>query len=647
MLATLPLEIFKEAARSAQVGVWLWDVKSGEILWSETTLEIYGVQESEFDGSFESLLGRVHPDDRNLLIQKVDHALENVEQDYRIEHRILTPGGSVRWIEGRGRVIVDDDGVPVRMLGTVTDVTRRRQAEEKKGLIEERLRLFSAHASDYVYDAAVDGSVAIPDIVAGSFERTTGMTKEEVAARGGWTAIIHPDDRAQAMSRLPELRAGQSVLNEYRIVSPRGQVRWVRDRVVPVLDAEKNLVRVVGGVTDITEQKALEEGLIHAQRADALARLAGGVAHDFNNLLTVLIADVSFLRQSECNGKTRQQTLDEIDRTLDRAKHLTGSLLTFGRKQAGPAMVTDVAEALRAAEPLLRRAVGEHISLKLRVTQAPVRVLANPNDLQLVLLNLTLNARDAMPDGGVVNIQLAVATVAADDPSYPVHIRPGEYASITVTDTGAGIDKKSAAQIFDPYFTTKGASGTGLGLPTCLGIAQRCGGSLDLAASSAGGSTFRLLIPATQLAATDATPPRQTESPSGTEHILVVEDDPAVRAVAERVLRYHGYFVSSAGCVEEGLALLRSSTRVVDALLTDVRLPGESGLELVERLKLQQPHFPVLVMSGHVADPQQVAELSRGNYPFLQKPFTAKALADRIREVLDGRQATAQWRPFV
>jgi PAS domain S-box-containing protein len=623
-----------EALRGARVGVWDWDIPGDYLRWSDETLKIYGMRAEDFHNSFESFMPRVHPDDRVSLGNTIAAALATGSDDFGGNHRVILPDGAVRWVEGRGRVINDADGKPVRMLGTVVDATERHHAEERMRETDERLRLFTAHATDYVYDASMTGQVVVPNIVAGSFERTTGMTAEEVAARGGWLAVIHPDDRDRSLALLAEMAKGRTVLNEYRIIDGAGKTRWLRDRIVPVMDENGVLTRIVGGVTDINEQRALEERLVEAQRMEALARLAAGVAHDFNNLLTVLNGELAFVRDPGANRQNLDQSLAEIDATLVRATRLTSSLLAFGRKQVGPLRVIDLGDAIMGARTMLMRSAGERVNVQVMAREPDLRAAADQNDVHLVLLNLALNARDAMPEGGSILIDVTSITFVLDSPDRPPELKPGRYISIAVTDTGTGIPAASRAHIFQPFFTTKGHGGTGLGLPTCLGIVERYGGALFLKNSSPAGTTFQIYLPRSDKAVVGARPVAVREMVGGSEHVLVVEDDAAVRSVTERGLRARGYQVTAVYSSEDALDL-GDALGAIDILLTDVRLPGISGLDLAAQLREKFPLLPVLVMSGHVEDPRQQAALSAGKYAFLAKPFSLQGLLLRLREVLE------------
>jgi PAS domain S-box-containing protein len=613
--------------RSARVGVWDWDIVTNHLRWSDEMLRLYDMQASEFNNTFECFMPRVVPEDLADVQRTIEQALATRADDFEGVHRITLSDGKIRWIEGRGRVISDANGTPVRMLGTAQDATNRRSAED-------RLLLFTAHANDFVYDTAVDGTIANPTIVAGSFERTTGMTPEQAADRGGWAALIHPEDRApMATARDQQLPLGLSVLHEYRITDAAGNIKWLRDRVVPVLDERGKLVRTVGGVTDITEQRALEERLRQAQRMEALARLAASVAHDFNNLLTVLSADFFFLRDPSTSPQMLEQSYNEIEATLERAARLTSSLLAFGRKQVGPLSVIDLGDALLRAQPMLINGAGPKVRVNFNIKDLGVRVAADPSDIQLVLLNLVLNARDAMPEGGAVLVETAVIEFKEGSAPSPAGITPGRYASLTVKDTGQGIPPAARNQIFEPFFTTKGHGGTGLGLPTCLGIVQGYGGSLFLNETSENGSTFQILLPLSKKETTSKEGPSETLTMGTKERVLLVEDDEIVRSVTERGLRMGGYQVTSVSSSEEALSIGEGLLQI-DLLLTDVQLPGISGLDLAAKLRASFPSLPVLVVSGHVEDPRQQAELSAGTYSFLPKPFSIKELLARLREVV-------------
>ncbi|MEN9579180.1 MAG: hypothetical protein RJA70_2189 [Pseudomonadota bacterium] len=635
-MATLPAEIYEEAANSAKLGVWLWDIRTGLITWSDRVFELYELAPSEFDGSFEAFRDRLHPDDVDGVQKAIADAVATCAKEYYIEHRLITPSGKVKWLEARGRVL-QEGGQPTTMVGTALDVTARKTSEARTASAEARLRLFSEHASDYVYDASMDGTRALPEIVAGSFERTTGLTPEQVEARGGWLQVLHPDDRERSIGLVADLAKGRSLVNEYRIIDGNGNTRWLRDRIVPVLDAEGTLRRLVGGVTDVTSERALQEQLASAQRQEALARLAGSVAHDFNNLLTVLMAEASFLRDPSTSPVERDRGWSEVDDTLERAAQLTASLLAFGRKQVGLVQVVDVAHVTRTAAGILQKAAGELVAVQVRAGANVLPAVASASDVHLCLLNLTLNARDAMPGGGLVNISAAEVDLseATDRVSS---MPPGRYVQLLVSDNGRGIDRADANKVFDPYFTTKGSAGTGLGLPTCQSIAQRYGGRLELLATSALGTTFRLLLPRSEKpVATLAQVPFKAIV-GGTERLLLVEDDPAVRHATERALLDRGYAVTTCGSVEEALALGPQLQRI-QGVLTDIRLPGKSGLDLAAHLRALDPALPILMMSGHVDNPEHIAALSAGRYPLLNKPFQLDTLARRMREVLDAPRA--------
>jgi PAS domain S-box-containing protein len=302
-----PAEELEAALGGAGVGVWSFDPASGVVRWSAEAERIFGVAAGGFAGTFDAYLAAIHPEDSGLVVDRIEAARARAiagrePTAFDVEHRIVRPDGPA-WVECRGRVLLDDDGRICQMLGTVVDVSARKRTEEVLSESASQYRLFTELASDYVYVA--DLATMAPVIVAGSFERTTGMSWAEVEARGGWLEVVHPDDRSLLSNGVGELAAGRTVVNEYRIVDSAGAIRWLRDTVRPILDPAGQLLRFMGGVQDVTERRRLADELLHASKLDAVARLAGGVAHDFNNLLSVMYAARCPPISRRCSGPSR------------------------------------------------------------------------------------------------------------------------------------------------------------------------------------------------------------------------------------------------------------------------------------------------------------------------------------------------------
>ena len=316
------LEIALEAAR---VGVWSWDIDTDDLRWSAQTSEMFGKEPRPFRGALQDFVQGMYEEDRDHLRKTIEEAISARSQNYAVEYRYYAAGGEVRWQLARGRVLTRD-GRPVAMTGTTVDITEQKRKEEE-------YRLFTNLASDYVYVADTTAPTLAPRIVAGSFERTTSYSIDDVVARGGWTSIIHPDDRSSIAELLAALEMGKPFVNTYRILDRHGKVRWLRDRAYPSIEHGK-LVRITGGVQDVTETKLLETQLVHARKMEALARLASGVAHDLNNLLTVMYTAGDLIRREDLSQRGRLALADMSAATRSAAE-LTRSLLIFGRRETG------------------------------------------------------------------------------------------------------------------------------------------------------------------------------------------------------------------------------------------------------------------------------------------------------------------------
>ncbi len=376
------------------------------------------------------------------------------------------------------------------------------------------------------------------------------------------------------------------------------------------------------------EARLLGEQLLHAQRLESLGRLAGGVAHDFNNLLTVIDGNLSLVLEDLPPGASREPVEDALSAS-ERAGHLTRELLAFGRKQVMERTVFDVGQRIEDIARMLQRVLGERVALHVRTDERDLWVSADPNQIEQILMNLTVNARDAMPDGGECFIDVARAVVGN-----------APFIRIRVRDTGMGMDAATKERIFEPFFTTKGAgAGTGLGLSTAYGVVQQHGGSISVESSPGAGATFDVLLPAAEDAALAADGAASAgASTSGTETVLLVEDEEGVRRVAERFLRHQGYDVHVASSGFEALEIAARLGRPIDLLFTDVMMPAMSGRELAERLRLAQPDLKVLFVSGYTGDylQTQTGELPAGTH-LLYKPYELGRTARLIRGILEGQ----------
>jgi signal transduction histidine kinase len=384
------------------------------------------------------------------------------------------------------------------------------------------------------------------------------------------------------------------------------------------------------------ERARLEEQLRHAQKMEAVGHLAGGIAHDFNNILTAILGYAELLTEQIDADKPIGKDLREIEAAAERAAELTRQLLAFSRKQVLAMTPVDLNDMVRRLEPMLRRLLGEQVTIKTALAEALNPVLAAMTQLEHVLINLSVNARDAMPQGGILTIETRnVALDAAYVMTHPGS-REGSYAMVRVSDTGVGMEPEVQARIFEPFFTTKESGrGTGLGLAAVYGTVKQLHGYIEVNSQPERGSTFAVYVPRTEQAAQPRTVPVPTGSPLGTETVLLVEDEPGVRSFVGIVLGRFGYHVIEAATAEAALTLLEHIARPIHLLLTDVILPGMSGRELAVQLGRDRPHLGVLFMSGYSDFGSQAAQspLDPGVH-LIEKPFTAQALLVKVREVL-------------
>jgi PAS domain S-box-containing protein len=629
------VEELERALVGAEVGAWSWDVASGRVRWSAQTERIFGLPENSFAGTLDAYLTFVHADDVDAVRQAIQRAVTETERPFRLSHRAVKPDGSIVWVEARGAVILDAAGSASGMLGTVVECTEAKRNEAQIRKNEELYRLFAELSTDWVYRADLTQPSMVPDIVLGSFARTTGYSPDEIGAIGGWLSLVHPDDLRNFEALIPELSSGHPTVNEYRIRDRHGETRWLRDRARPILDPKTHaLIGLYGGVQDITEQRKLEEQLLHAQKMDALALLAGSVAHDFNNLLLVMGLTLHAITERARRGMPFEpKDIGDAQHAVRRATELTQSLLAFGRQQPAQEQAVDLGLVIEGSLPILTRAVPEARILLSRPDDM-VRAWTDPARLQLVLLNLVLNARDAQPEGGDIRLEIGVEEFDADSSSRPAELPVGRFATLCVSDDGVGMDAPTLRRIFEPFFTTKPiGQGTGLGLATVHGFLRQMGGAISVVSKVGVGTTFTIHLPIVDADVATRHEPAALTSVGGTEALLVVEDEPAVRRLMARTLSDRGYDVVAFESAEEAAALSDSELGRFQLVLSDYRLTGMNGLELLQIVKERCPKAKRILMSGFVAADSETLE--RLTDAFLGKPFTPDGLARKVRETLD------------
>jgi PAS domain S-box-containing protein len=458
-----------------------------------------------------------------------------------------------------------------------------------------------------------------------------------------WFEAIHPDDRPKVAATIGALPAGKGMSSMFRIQRPDETVRWVRGRVFPVVDEPEHPQRLAVLVEDITEQRHTEEQLCQAQKMEAVGRLAGGVAHDFNNLLIVIDGYADMVAQELEPSHRAQNDLAEIRNAAKRAASLTNQLLAFSRRQILQPQILDPNQVLRRVEALLRRVIGEDITLSMRLSEPLGRVSADPGQIEQVIINLAINARDAMADGGLLTIETATVEFDAEYAARHPGATTGEHVMIAVSDTGVGMDEATQRRLFEPFFTTKPVGrGTGLGLATVYGIVKQSQGSIWVYSEPGRGTTFKVYFPSVGDAVSPVTPgPPEVPVLAGTETLLVVEDQDDVRRLIERTLRGQGYRVLAAANAAEAKAFAREHEGPIHMLLTDVVLPGTGGRDVARQVLAERADVRVAYMSGYTDDVIVHHGVLEPGLAFIQKPFTGEALLRKTREVLSAQSPPA------
>ncbi len=543
-----------------------------------------------------------------------------------VELEQFVPGPD-RWFSMRA--FAGEDGLAVYFR----DITRRRLAEQEARIQGERFSYVVRAVADAVWDW---------DLIQDTVWWSEGMQRlfgHDPAARP-WPAHIHPEDRERVLRELERLVQGEASHwhGEYRFLRQDGLVARVVHRGFVIRDAQGKAVRIVGGMTDVTERALSQERLLESQRLESMGQMTGGVAHDFNNLLTVILGNAEMLSEALADSPRLRPLSEMIAGAAQRGADLTRSLLTFARRQALEPQVVDVKQLLSGLDGLLRRAVGEQVVLDLAPGDRDVSALVDPAQLEGALLNLSLNARDAMPGGGRLSIGTTAVRIGPDDELVRLGLEPGDYVRLEVRDTGTGIAPEDLPHVFEPFFTTKEkGKGTGLGLSMVYGFVKQSRGHVSIDSAAGCGTVVRLYLPRAGGPAPEVPAPAEpVRAVEGSETILLVEDDDLVRRYGSEQLASMGYRVLLASDGAEALEVLRSDAPI-DLLFTDVVMPGGmSGRDLADEAQRVRPGLKVLFTSGYA----EHAIVHHGRLDpgvqLLGKPYRRAELARKVRAVLDG-----------
>jgi PAS domain S-box-containing protein len=620
----------REAQAIAGLGSYVTDLVTGLWTSSDELDRILGIDD-RYVRSVEGWLALVHPDWRALMAAYLADDVLGKRTRFDKEYRILRQSDhQVRWVHGLGDLELDERGQPAALRGTIQDITERKSADESRQV--QSAALNAAANAIVITDRA--GTI---EWVNHAFTKLTGYSAAEALGKNSRLLKSGKHDTAFYQSLWDSVLAGQTWRAETTNRRKDDSLYTEYQSITPVLDESGAISHFVAIKEDITERLRLQAQYLQAQKMELVGQLAGGVAHDFNNLLCVILGWTGMVLDDLPPDDATREPLNEIRTAGEAAMSLTRQLLAFSRQQLVEPAFLSVNTLVADMDKMLRRLIGEHIRFSVRAEADIGTVKMDRGQLEQVLMNLVVNARDAMPAGGTLTIETANVVLDDEYPRKATDVTPGEYVMLAVSDTGTGMSEAVQARIFEPFFTTKGRDkGTGLGLATCYGIAKQAGGHIAVYSEEGIGTTMKVFL-ARRSEAAEPTPRRRSATPThGVETILLVEDEPAVRRVAARMLEAQGYKVVSTSSGEEALRIVQDARQRVDLLLTDVVLAGGMhGGALAERVRALRPTLKVLFASGYTSDLTILHGLLERDVALMQKPFTAESLAKKVREVLD------------
>ncbi|MGE3489258.1 MAG: ATP-binding protein [Vicinamibacterales bacterium] len=625
------------AQEVAKVGSWETDLTHGTVSWSQETYRIFEIDADRFGGSHESFLAYVHPADR----QRVNDAfMQSFEASgpSTVEHRIAVPGDRVKFVEERWQVYRDAAGKPLRALGTCQDVTARRQLEEAQ--FNSRQTLLAVLDSipqrvfwkdrDLIYQGcnrpfAADMGFASPAQVVGKSDFDASWK----ASADSYRAI----DRRVIESGEPQLSF------EEQLVRPDGEQRWLRTNKVALRNREGEVTGVLGTYEDITEARRLQQQFLRAQRLESIGTLAGGIAHDLNNALSPILLAVALLKEDETNPK-QMDLLTTIESGAARGADMVRQVLSFARGVESQQSPIDVAPIVRAVEKIANETFMKTIQVRTHIPRGEWVVSGDPTQLHQVLMNLCVNARDAMPGGGVLTLSVAHLDVDEQLAALP-GASPGRHVVLAIADTGMGIAPEVADKIFDPFFTTKEVGkGTGLGLSTSQAIVKAHGGFIRVHSELGKGTTFEICLPAWRGQAGDLAVDRSALPRGHGERVLVIDDEASVRMVTRLTLEKFGYVVLEAADGAEGVSVYAQRRDAIAAVIVDMMMPVMNGPATIEALLKLDPRVRIIATSGVSQGRAPLGAAGGEVQAFLAKPYSPEALLRAVAALVGGPATT-------
>ena len=619
----------RELVQSIDAIVWEAEAKTHHFTFVSRRAErILGYPVEQWLTEPEFWVEHLHPLDRQQAVDARRQAMAE-GRDHSLEYRLVAADGHHVWLYDTAHVVLDTEGHPVSLRGVAIDSTKEKQAEAERTLLIAAIE----QSAEGIVITDAKGTI---EYVNPAFSRVSGYSRAEALGRNPRILKSGKQGEAYYKKLWTTIQGGEIWQEEITNRRRDGSFYSEQMTITPVRDQRGEITHFIAIKAEVTERKRLEQQLRQAQKMEAVGRLAGGVAHDFNNMLTIISGYSGILLEHPGTVEPLRGYVDEIRNASGRAASLTRQLLAFSRQQVLAPRVLDLNAVVSNIQKMLKRLIGEDIDLVTVLGESLWPIMADPGQLEQVLLNLAVNARDAMPEGGVVTIE--TANVKMDAASAQAHfpLKVGPYVLLTFSDTGIGMGAETQARIFEPFFTTKETGkGTGLGLATVYGIVKQSGGYIWVYSEVGKGTTFKIYLPRTEVEFDETGPGGgRVEALQGTETLLLVEDEDSVRELVRNVLREKGYRVLEASRGEEALELSDLYAGRIDLLVTDVVMPQMNGRELARRLVNSRPQIKVLYISGYADNAVWYPGGLDAGGAFLQKPFSPEALARKVREVL-------------
>jgi PAS domain S-box-containing protein len=637
--ARLAYEKINQIFRTTGNGLRVIDRNYNMIQFNEGFLRLLGLKREEVIGRkcYEVFRGPLcHTPDCTL--NQILKGEERVECDIEKKHN----DGTKIFCILTATPLRSSNGEIIGIVEDLKDITDRKIAEEALRESEARYRSFAKNFKGIIFQAGIDFK---PIFYHGAVKTISGYTEDDlISERPRWEDIIHKDDlpKIRDISKKLRIIPNFSVEREYRILHKNEEIRWVDEIIQNICDESGVPILIQGVLYDITERKEAEQALLkseerflQAQKMEAIGRLAGGVAHDFNNLLTIITGNSDLLLDDFDKDDSRRNDIEEIYKAGERASALTRQLLAFSRRQMLQPKVLDITAVVSETEKMLRRIIGEDIELLVVHGPSLGRVKADPGQIVQVILNLAVNARDAMPKGGKLKIKTENVILHAEECKVIPESRPGGFVCLSFEDTGIGMDKETLSQIFEPFFSTKGpGEGTGLGLSTVYGIIKQHEGFINVYSEPRQGSVFRVYLPT--LTVNQEVKSKDTallEKFKGHgERILLVEDEEGVRKFASKALTKNGYKVIEATSAQEALHVFEKENGNFNIVLSDVVLPDQDGIQLADQLLARNRELTILLSSGYSDQKSQWPLIYERNLRFLKKPYTTLTLLQAVKD---------------